>query len=213
MDHLPPPRISLLVHSPAPSTLVPVLEQLLEPSPPLSNLLAPQLHAHLASLASGAKPSSYAELLDVCQRLVAQWDVLDQAAFIASHPRIGEVSGLSKASESEQGATSGREPTSGHVLRRLTMLNAFYEETFPNLRYITFVNGRSRAEIVPELETILGLNLPPPSQDTGEGRFTELRKQVKIQPVGSGPWRKELERDLVNMWQIAHSRLARLGVE
>jgi len=37
------------------------------------------------------------------------------------------------------------------------MLNAFYEETFPNLRYITFVNGRTRAEIVPELE----VNIPP----------------------------------------------------
>jgi len=39
------------------------------------------------------------------------------------------------------------------------MLNAFYEETYPNLRYITFVNGRSRAEIVPELEVHLSLSL------------------------------------------------------
>jgi len=43
------------------------------------------------------------------------------------------------------------------------MLNAFYEETYPNLRYITFVNGRSRAEIVPELEVRLSLSLPLPS--------------------------------------------------
>jgi 2-oxo-4-hydroxy-4-carboxy--5-ureidoimidazoline (OHCU) decarboxylase len=39
------------------------------------------------------------------------------------------------------------------------MLNAFYEETFPNLRFITFVNGRSRAEIVPELEVCPLLSL------------------------------------------------------
>ncbi|GAA5977277.1 hypothetical protein JCM5350_002414 [Sporobolomyces pararoseus] len=213
MDHLPPPRISLLVHSPAPSTLVPVLQLLLEPSPPLASLLAPQLHAHLSSLPANEKPTSYAQLLDICSNLVEKWDILDQAEFVGSHPRIGEVSGLSKASESEQGKTSGQVPTSGHVLRRLTMLNAFYEETFPNLRYITFVNGRSRAEIVPELESILGLSLPPPSQDQGEIRFTELKKKVKIQPVGSAPWRKELQRDLVNMWQIAKSRLGKMGVE
>jgi hypothetical protein len=121
MDHLPPPRISLLVHSPAPSTFVPVLQQLLEPSPPLTSLLAPQLHAHLASLPSNEKPTSYAQLLDICAQLVEQWDILDQAEFVGSHPRIGEVSGLSKASESEQGSTSGQEPTSGHVLRRLTV--------------------------------------------------------------------------------------------
>lgn len=35
------------------------------------------------------------------------------------------------------------------------MLNALYEEAFPGLRYITFVNGRSRAEIIPELEVSL----------------------------------------------------------
>jgi len=115
------------------------------------------------------------------------------------------------------------------------MLNAFYEETFPNLRYITFVNGRTRAEIVPELEVnipplsppsihlthslahysqgILSLSLPPPSQDAGEMRFTELRKQVRIKPVGSGPWREELKRDLKAMWDIARSRLEKLGVE
>ncbi|GAA5907890.1 uncharacterized protein JCM6883_004051 [Sporobolomyces salmoneus] len=213
MDQLPPPRISLLVHSPAPSTLVPVLQQLLEPSPPLTSLLAPQLHEHLSYLPSNQKPTSYAQLLDICANLVEKWDTLDQAEFVGSHPRIGEVHGLSKASESEQGTTSGQEPTSGHVLRRLTMLNAFYEETFPNLRFITFVNGRSRAEIVPELESILGLNLPPPSQDQGEIRFTELKKKVKIQPLGSGPWRKELQRDLGDMWKIAKSRLSKLGVE
>jgi len=119
MDQLPPPRISLLVYSPSPSSFIPVLSQLLEPSPPLSSLLAPQLHSHLSSLPS--KPTSYKQLLDLCQELVDEWDVLNQASFVASHPRIGEQTGLSTASESEQGKTSGKEPTSGHVLRRLTV--------------------------------------------------------------------------------------------
>jgi len=121
MDQLPPPRISLLVYSPSPSSLTPILEQLLEPSPPLTTLLSPQLHQHLSSLSPSEKPTSYQQLLDLSQQLVDQWDVLDQAHFVASHPRIGEVQGLSTASESEQGITSGKEPTSGHVLRRLTV--------------------------------------------------------------------------------------------
>lgn len=32
------------------------------------------------------------------------------------------------------------------------MLNASYEKAFPGLRYTTFVNGRARADIIPEME-------------------------------------------------------------
>ncbi|GAA6058716.1 hypothetical protein JCM10212_003404 [Sporobolomyces blumeae] len=210
---LPPPRVSLLVHSPSPDPYVPVFEQLLEPSPPIPTLLAPQLYDHISRLAPNERPTTYRDLVHLAQELVSKWDVLDQQEFVASHPRIGEVQGLSQQSESEQGTTSGQAPTSGHVLRRLTMLNAFYEETFPGLRFVTFVNGRSRAEIVPEFESVLSLSLDPPSPSSREPRFTDLRKQVKIQPVGSGPWRAELDRNLRAMWDIARNRLDKMGIE
>ena len=35
------------------------------------------------------------------------------------------------------------------------VLNNLYEASYPGLRFITFVNGRSRAEIIPEFEVSL----------------------------------------------------------
>lgn len=32
------------------------------------------------------------------------------------------------------------------------MLNALYEEAYPGLRFVTFVNGRPRADIIPEMQ-------------------------------------------------------------
>ncbi|GAA5887497.1 hypothetical protein JCM5296_002594 [Sporobolomyces johnsonii] len=213
MEGLPPPRIDLLVHSPAPSTLVPVLQQLLEPSPPLSTLLAPELHAYLQSLPPNQRPTSYKDLLDVAQALVEDWDIEEQAAFLASHPRIGETKGLSSASEGEQAPKAGQGATPGEVLKRLQILNAFYEETFPGLRYVTFVNGRTRAEIVPELESLLSLHLPPPSASTPEPRLGDLRRSLRVQPTGSSAWRDELKRGLGAMWDIARNRVASMGAQ
>ena len=56
---------------------------------------------------------------------------------LATHPRIGERS-------SEQ---HGDDPA---VLAELAELNREYEERF-GFRFVVFVHGRSRAEIVPEL--------------------------------------------------------------
>ncbi|MGH3000669.1 MAG: 2-oxo-4-hydroxy-4-carboxy-5-ureidoimidazoline decarboxylase [Gaiellaceae bacterium] len=56
---------------------------------------------------------------------------------LATHPRIGERS-------SEQ---QGDDPA---VLAELADLNRVYEQRF-GFRFIVFVNGRSRAELVPEL--------------------------------------------------------------
>jgi len=122
------------------------------------------------------------------------------------------------------------------------MLNALYEESFPGLRYITFVNGRSRAEIIPEIEVspslqaclpacqtrhttlltrvisaiqgILGISLPPPSANVGEPRLSATRTAngPPVQVAGSAAWRTELKRDLRAMWDIAYARLAGLGV-
>lgn len=114
-------------------------------------------------------------------------------------------------------------------------LNALYEQAFPGLRYITFVNGRTRAEIIPELEVrllsafsvlfpflalplhiltlchatqgLLLLSLPPPSPSVGEPKLGELREKLRINPTGSGPWRAELKRGIEDMWKIAHSRV------
>ncbi|GAA6035194.1 hypothetical protein JCM8097_006413 [Rhodosporidiobolus ruineniae] len=206
-DSLPPPRIDLLVHSPSYHTYLPVLNQLLEPSPPLSTLLAPQLHLAVAALPAADKPKDYHQLLDLAQKTVEGWDVQDQADFLAAHPRIGETKNLSKASEGEQAPQAGANATPGVVLKRLQNLNSLYEQAFPGLRFITFVNGRSRAEIIPELESLLSFTLQPPSPSFAEPKLGDLRTNLRVYPTGSAPWRAELKRGLGDMWAIAHSRV------
>ena len=72
--------------------------------------------------------------------------------------------------------------------------------------YITFVNGRSRAEIKDEMEEKLGLehstdpDVPP----------VESIERVE---VGGVEWKSELERAVGDVGRIAKSRLGALGVE
>jgi 2-oxo-4-hydroxy-4-carboxy--5-ureidoimidazoline (OHCU) decarboxylase len=61
----------------------------------------------------------------------------DQVAALATHPRIGEPS------EEQRGA----EP---EVLEELARLNEAYEQRF-GFGFVVFVNGRTRAELVPVL--------------------------------------------------------------
>lgn len=76
----------------------------------------------------------------------------EKAEALAAHPRIGERS-------PEQ---HGDDPA---VLTELAELNREYEERF-GFRFVVFVNGRSRAEIVPELRERLQ-NTREQELDTG----------------------------------------------
>ena len=66
----------------------------------------------------------------------------EQAEALAAHPRIGEPSDEQRGAEPE-------------VLAELERLNAEYEQVF-GFRYVTFVAGRTRAELLPELRERLG---------------------------------------------------------
>jgi 2-oxo-4-hydroxy-4-carboxy--5-ureidoimidazoline (OHCU) decarboxylase len=74
----------------------------------------------------------------------------EQIAVLNAHPRIGATSGLSARSTAEQSAGV----TDRDTLRTLERLNAEYEDRF-GFRFVVFVNGRSRAEIVPVLQARL----------------------------------------------------------
>ena len=74
----------------------------------------------------------------------------ERIAVLNAHPRIGATAGLSARSAAEQNdGTADRD-----TLRTLELLNAEYERTF-GFRFVVFVNGRSRAEIVPVLQARL----------------------------------------------------------
>ncbi|KAJ7173758.1 Oxo-4-hydroxy-4-carboxy-5-ureidoimidazoline decarboxylase [Mycena filopes] len=180
-----------------------ILSTLLEPSDILLSTLVP---AFVASLASGTRFVSYTALIDAAIAQVSTWDLPLRAQFIAGHPRIGETKNLSALSAKEQGATPAVAPTPPEVLSRLAHLNACYERRYPGLRYITFVNGRSRAAIAQEMEEVLGL---PHSLSPDQPPVEEL---ALIEP-GTEAWTVELNRVVVDVGRIAKGRLNALKID
>ncbi|CUS23101.1 LAQU0S08e02146g1_1 [Lachancea quebecensis] len=75
----------------------------------------------------------------------------DLSDIIAAHPKLGEPKqGLSVHSQNEQ-----RNLGSGDTLevqQALKHLNEVYEQRYPGLRFVVFVNGRSRPEIIRVME-------------------------------------------------------------
>ncbi len=67
-------------------------------------------------------------------------------SILGSHPRLGEKKVHSAQSTAEQAQL--RTDEDGGEAQQLTELNVEYEETFPGLRYVVFVNGRPREVIM-----------------------------------------------------------------
>ncbi|KAF8202222.1 Oxo-4-hydroxy-4-carboxy-5-ureidoimidazoline decarboxylase [Pholiota molesta] len=183
------------------SPLAVALELLFEHSPVLINVLEPQIGV---ALKSSAQLESYAELVDIALSEIAKWDIQAKAEFISGHPRIGESKNLSTLSANEQGAQAVK-PTPPEVLARLAHLNACYEIKYPGLRYITFVNGRSRAIIAEEMEDKLNL---------AHSLAIDEPALESILPIefASEDWRIELDRAICDIGRIAKSRLRTLTV-
>ncbi|KAI0073264.1 hypothetical protein K474DRAFT_232465 [Panus rudis PR-1116 ss-1] len=179
----------------ADSPLATALSVFFEPSPILLNELVPQIASELDQ----TEISSYNDLIDLSLNIISSsWDVTLKSQFISGHPRIGEVKNLSHLSTKEQATVA----TPPEVLARLEELNRLYEKKYPGLRYITFVNGQSRAMIVEEMEEFLGV-----------GKGAVNLEEVEEVPNGSAEWRDELERAVVDVGRIARSRLKTLGVQ
>jgi 2-oxo-4-hydroxy-4-carboxy--5-ureidoimidazoline (OHCU) decarboxylase len=100
--------------------------------------------------------------LERARSLVHELPLDEKREVLAAHPAIGQRTGLSARSMSEQGTDADPE-----VLAELARLNAAYEERH-GFRFVVFVNRRSKAEILEvlraridnptdeELETALG---------------------------------------------------------
>lgn len=198
MSSLPP--LSALRDSPADvnEALEQALAVLFEPSSTLSNHLVPQLAAAVRS----ADAHTYSQLVDLAQHAMAGWDDALKAQFVGAHPRIGEVKGLSALSAREQAAAA----TPPEVLARLAHLNACYEHRYPGLRYITFVNGRTRTQVMLEMEGVLGLEHSLSVDEPEVGGVGQVS-------VGVPEWRGEVERAVQDVGKIAKARLKALGVE
>lgn len=163
----------------------------------LSTLLEPSSILTRAAQRLGDNPDSlnqchtYTELIELVFDEIGNMDSDSKAKFIAGHPRIGETRNLSTLSTKEQASTA----TPPEVLERLAVLNGLYEQRYPGLRYITFVNGRTRLQIADELQSKLDASSSLPVE------------------VGGDAWRAELARALRDVQLIAESRLKVLKME
>jgi 2-oxo-4-hydroxy-4-carboxy--5-ureidoimidazoline (OHCU) decarboxylase len=83
--------------------------------------------------------------------VIATMSDAERIAVLNAHPRIGATTGLSARSAAEQGAGTTDQAT----LDALELMNAEYERTF-GFRFVVFVHGRSRADIVPVFRARLG---------------------------------------------------------
>lgn len=96
------------------ASLEELLSLLFEPSASLKQHLVPSLSARLAD-EEGRVLQSYSDIVDLSQQEISRWSDDEKADFIAGHPRIGEVSNLSKLSAQEQASKA----TPPEVLARL----------------------------------------------------------------------------------------------
>lgn len=85
------------------------------------------------------------------RELIAGMTEPERIAVLNAHPRIGATDGLSARSAAEQRAA---ETATDATLAELTRLNDAYERRF-GFRFVVFVAGRSRADIVPVLRARL----------------------------------------------------------
>lgn len=181
-----------------------VLVALFEHSDVLAQHLLPELLATQPDQPRVYRLPDIESVLGRSMDIIRSWDPELRAQFIGGHPRIGETKNLSVLSSKEQsGGTS--QPTPPQVLARLAHLNACYEHVYPGLRYITFVNGRSRAVVAEEIEDKLRITHSlSPDQPSVES-FPPVEKHSHV-------WREELDRAVEDVGRIAQSRLAKLVV-
>lgn len=97
---------------------------------------------------------NYKGFIEACRNFLIQFLCLEEkksqvlpkiAKIIAAHPRLGPSKDkLSSHSTAEQKSLAGNEEEA----QKLIQLNDLYERTFPGLRYVVFVAGRSRETIM-----------------------------------------------------------------
>ncbi|TLD11791.1 hypothetical protein PspLS_11700 [Pyricularia sp. CBS 133598] len=108
---------------------------------------SPDLHALAVPVARSMTFSSYPDLIEAIRTTLLSVQATVHAdpvarkpllGILAAHPRLGErKQPVSDQSKAEQASLQGD-------AEKLAKLNAEYEAKFPGMRYVVFVNGRSR---------------------------------------------------------------------
>lgn len=118
-----------------------VLDLLFEPSKSFHSLLIPEIK-------KSTSLNSYSDLVSLAKRCLDSLpkDSSILLSILSSHPRLGAKKVDSAQSQNEQ-KSLGNEIER----RELEKLNEEYETQFPGLRYVVFVNGRSREVIMRDM--------------------------------------------------------------
>ncbi|KAI0127303.1 Oxo-4-hydroxy-4-carboxy-5-ureidoimidazoline decarboxylase [Xylariales sp. AK1849] len=173
---LPPtslPPISSVPTAPM-KTQIQVLDLLFEPSKELHTIALPALKTKRRPANPGLSddlsptPSvrqitvpelpftSYWQLIQHIGLLLTQLSQSSEASakqklhsILASHPRLGAKKVESAQSQAEQAQLNAGGEEESQTLRKL---NEHYEAKFPGLRYVVFVNGRSRPVIMANMQ-------------------------------------------------------------
>ncbi|KAN0009715.1 hypothetical protein ACTFIU_007014 [Dictyostelium citrinum] len=145
---------------------------LFEAAPPLAN-----------ALYSKRPFSSYQQLIDQAHSIIQSLNEAEKIQVINAHPRIGlsasQVKNSSSISYREQSCDNDSSIDQS-ILESLTKLNDQYESKF-GFKFVVFVNGRSKKEIIPILENRINNDI-----------------------------QKELDLGLCEMIEISKSRLSKL---
>ncbi|KAG0709174.1 Oxo-4-hydroxy-4-carboxy-5-ureidoimidazoline decarboxylase [Suillus ampliporus] len=188
--------------------LASVLTQLFEHSDILITKLVPELLQSIQDTPLVITDPADA-LIKRAIAIIHAWNVDDQAQFIIAHPRIGQNKQLSALSAKEQSgglSATTTVDTPPEVLKRLEHLNTCYERVYPGLRYITFVNGRTRAAIAREMEDKLQLGHPLESYPDGPPLNEPVAESLNCVAKNSEEWTNELKRAVDDVGKIAKSR-------
>ncbi|KAF4450333.1 putative allantoinase 1 [Fusarium austroafricanum] len=154
------------------------LDLLFEPSP--------AIHSNLLPILRSSEYASYPELIEACKTRLSSLASFSSPtnpdntllSILGSHPRLGAKKVESAQSAAEQANLQGQ----GEELARL---NKEYEIKFPGLRYVVFVNGRGRPEIMENMKA----------------------------RISRGDFSKEVDEALQAMCDIANDRASKLGVK
>lgn len=115
----------------------------------------------IGRLEAGRPYGTWDELFAAAVRIALEMPHAEQLELIDAHPRIGAPPGsVSPLSFVEQGydqqtASDEAEAERARIAEELERLNRAYEAAF-GFRYVIFVAGRSRAQIMPLIEAALG---------------------------------------------------------
>ncbi|KAK5199883.1 hypothetical protein LTR99_004679 [Exophiala xenobiotica] len=146
-----------------------------------------QLHTLSVSSLRENTFSSYDELIEAVGKQLTELSESNLEsdnkwleAILSAHPRLGE-----KKVESEQSRKEQAQLNQGGEGEAATLaeMNRKYEETFPGLRYVVFVNGRSRPVIM-----------------------ADMRKRIE-----RGDLKQEKQDAITAMCEIASDRAKKLG--